>query len=85
MLAIEQIHNLTKIPMEYLKLNKKNNECPNCQGLGTVDEIDINKIIDHQKSIAEMPFEPWRQKNNDKYQKLEELIAIRAKKSSLPR
>jgi excinuclease UvrABC ATPase subunit len=70
LLSIEQKYNLTNIPMTYLKLNKKSNECPNCKGLGVVDEIDLNKIIDNQKSITEMPFDPWRQKNNDKYQKL---------------
>jgi excinuclease ABC subunit A len=45
---------------QYLKLNKPNNECPCCKGLGEVSKIDLESIIDQNKSISNKPFSIWK-------------------------
>ena len=48
------------IPYSLLKLNKPDNECPYCNGLGYVSEISIHELIDENRSILENPFRIWR-------------------------
>ena len=44
---------------KYLKLNKPNNECPCCKGLGVIPSIDLTSIIEKDKSISNKPFLIW--------------------------
>ena len=44
---------------KYLKLNKPNNECPCCKGLGEIPSIDLTSIVEQDKSISNKPFLIW--------------------------
>ena len=44
---------------DYFVLNKKENVCQNCHGLGYVRELDVNRIIDYDKTIADVPIKCW--------------------------
>lgn len=49
-----------KIPeYKYLKINKPDNECQECSGRGEIPSIELNDIIDKNKSISEKPFSIW--------------------------
>lgn len=50
-------------------LNREENVCPKCHGLGTVRQMDVSKIVDFKKTINENPFRCW-QKNSDFYTKI---------------
>lgn len=39
--------------------NKPNGACPNCTGLGVVNEVDIDKLIDFTSSIPEKAVKEW--------------------------
>lgn len=39
--------------------NKPNGACPNCTGLGVVNEVDIDKLIDFTRSIPENAVKEW--------------------------
>lgn len=43
----------------FFVLNKKENICPKCKGLGTVKCLDQTKIVDFKKKIKDVPFRPW--------------------------
>lgn len=43
----------------FFVLNKKENVCPKCKGLGTIRLLDQTKIIDFKKKIKDIPFKPW--------------------------
>ena len=58
------------IPYERLKLNKHQNECSSCSGLGIKNTVSEELIIDRQKRIRENPFRPWNKSNTDKHFKL---------------
>ena len=45
---------------KYLKINKPDNECPMCRGLGEVTLINLNTIINEDLSIEEKPFSVWK-------------------------
>jgi excinuclease UvrABC ATPase subunit len=57
------------IDESFFVLNREENVCPNCHGLGVVKQIDIGKILDFKKTIAENPFKCW-QKRSDFYTKI---------------
>lgn len=53
--------NSQNIPnFKYLKINKPDNECPTCKGLGEIVHIDLNTIINENLSISEKPFSIWK-------------------------
>ncbi|UOO77370.1 ATP-binding cassette domain-containing protein [Neisseria sp. Dent CA1/247] len=49
-------------PMPYtlLKLNKPQNECKHCNGLGEIAEVADTDLIDKQKTLEENPFKIWQ-------------------------
>lgn len=48
------------IEYSLLKLNKPQNECPHCRGLGEVAEVSVIELIDVQKTLEENPFRIWQ-------------------------
>lgn len=40
-------------------LNRTQNLCPNCHGLGVTKSLDINKVLDFCVPICKNPFRPW--------------------------
>ena len=60
---------LLKIPYDYFVLNKSENVCPECLGVGYKKLLDQNKIIDYSKTIDQVPFKCWK-KNKDFYKQI---------------
>lgn len=55
----------------FLKLNRPDNICPTCNGLGVVNEVSLDDLIDDHLSIIENPFRCWKvTSQNDYYYKL---------------
>lgn len=50
-----------------LKINKFENICPTCSGLGESVEFQIELAIDKNKTIAENPFVIWKHSKSDDY------------------
>ncbi len=50
---------LTGVPEDQFTLNRAANLCENCHGLGFVNVIDINRIIDYSIPISQNPFRCW--------------------------
>lgn len=50
-----------------LKINKFNNVCPACNGLGESVEFQVELAIDKNKTIAENPFIIWKYSKSDDY------------------
>ena len=44
---------------DFFVLNKKENICQTCYGLGYIKDLDINRIIDYDKTIEEIPIKCW--------------------------
>ncbi|MDD6793862.1 MAG: ATP-binding cassette domain-containing protein [Clostridiaceae bacterium] len=64
---------LLGVPYDYFVLNKSENVCHNCMGLGYIKQLDPNKIIDYDKTIEEVPIRCWK-KNKDFYRQILELF-----------
>ncbi|WP_295848239.1 ATP-binding cassette domain-containing protein [uncultured Neisseria sp.] len=47
-------------PYTLLKLNKPQNECKHCNGLGETAEVIDTNLIDKQKTLEENPFKIWQ-------------------------
>lgn len=47
------------MPESFFVLNKSENVCNCCHGLGYIEILDISKIINYNKSIKENPFKCW--------------------------
>ena len=50
---------MLNLDAEYLLLSKEENVCDHCHGLGTVSALDINKILDYNSTIRDIPFRCW--------------------------
>lgn len=48
------------IPYSLLKLNKPQNECIVCGGLGEIAKVSDNQLIEENKTILENPFKIWQ-------------------------
>lgn len=55
---------LLEQPYDFFVLNKTENVCPNCLGLGYTKTLDENKIIDFNKKISEVPIRCWNRNKN---------------------
>lgn len=64
---------LLALPYDYFVLNKTENVCPNCLGLGYTKQLDPNKIIDFNKRIEDVPVRCWN-RNKDFYKQILELF-----------
>lgn len=53
-------------PFVKLKLNKPQNECNECDGLGEINNIDFSKVISSNLAIEENPINPWRDSSSNK-------------------
>lgn len=57
------------IPYDFFVLNKSENVCNKCGGLGYVKKLDINKIINYDIPIEDIPIRCWT-KNKEFYKKI---------------
>ena len=60
---------LLELPYDFFVLNKMENVCPNCLGLGYTKRLDANKIIDFNKKIIDVPIRCWN-RNKDFYRQI---------------
>ncbi len=60
---------LLELPYDFFVLNKMENVCPNCLGLGYTKQLDANKIIDFNKKIIDVPIRCWN-RNKDFYRQI---------------
>lgn len=65
---------LLDMPYDYFVLNKSDNICPNCLGVGYTKELDQHKIVDYDKTLEEVPIRCWR-KNKDFYNQILKLYS----------
>ena len=64
---------LLQIPYDYFVLNKTENICPTCSGVGYIKTLDSCKIVDYDKTIEEVPIRCWK-KNKDFYRQILQLF-----------
>jgi len=60
---------ILNLPYDYFVLNKTDNVCPTCLGIGYNRSLDPNKIIDYDKRICDVPIRCWK-KNKDFYKQI---------------
>ncbi len=65
-----------EMPYDYFVLNKSENVCTDCFGIGYTKQLDANKIIDYDKTLAEVPIRCWK-KYKDFYKKIIELYCAK--------
>ncbi len=74
---------LLELPYDYFVLNKTENVCPICLGVGYVKNLDPNKIVDYDKTLEDVPIKCWK-KNKDFYRQIIKLycdeVGIEARK-----
>lgn len=61
------------LPYDYFVLNKSENVCPECLGVGYTKKLDPIKLIDYSKRITDVPIRCWT-RNKDFYKKILELF-----------
>lgn len=64
---------ILNLPEDLFVLNKEDNLCPECHGLGTISMIDPNKVIDYNIPLNKNPFKCWN-KYKDFYCQIIELF-----------
>lgn len=75
---------ILRIPYDYFVLNKPENVCQSCLGVGYIKKLNKYKIVDYEKTIEEVPIRCWK-KNKDFYRQIlqsycyEESIPTRVK------
>ncbi len=52
---------IPEISMAHFSFNKPEGACPTCSGLGTVQQVNIKRLVDEQKSIADGAVAGWNQ------------------------
>lgn len=57
------------MPESFFLLNREENACEYCHGVGYVEELDVTKIIDYNKPLNKNPFKCW-QRYGDFYSKI---------------
>lgn len=63
---------LLHMPYDYFVLNKSQNICSSCLGIGYNKKLDPYKIVDYDKTIEEVPIRCWK-RNKDFYRQILEL------------
>lgn len=56
-------------PYDYFVLNKTENVCAHCLGLGYIRQLDPVKLIDYEKALEQVPIRCWN-KNKDFYRQI---------------
>lgn len=60
---------ILNLPYDYFVLNKTDNVCPHCLGLGYIRQLDPVKVIDYDKSLEQVPIRCWN-KHKDFYRQI---------------
>ena len=60
---------LLSVSYDYFVLNKSENVCQNCMGIGYTKKLDPNKIVDYDCSITDVPIRIWK-RNKDFYKQI---------------
>lgn len=47
------------LTMGHFSFNKPSGACPTCTGLGTVDQVDVDRLVDFTKSLLDGAVEGW--------------------------
>lgn len=63
---------LLSMPYDYFVLNKSENICPSCLGVGYTKRLDPYKMVDYDKTIEDVPIRCWK-KNKDFYRQILQL------------
>lgn len=50
---------LLELPYDFFVLNKEENVCQECHGIGYIKELDVNKLIDYNIPIKKCPIKCW--------------------------
>lgn len=66
-LANAFIYGDSDIPPQNLSINSVYNYCKTCNGLGYINNVDMNKVINESKSINELPFLSWKSYSSNHY------------------
>lgn len=56
-----------EIGMAHFSFNKPDGACPTCTGLGTVHQVNIKRLVDEQKSLADGAIAAWDKFHIDYY------------------
>ena len=64
---------LLRMPYDYFVLNKAENICPSCLGVGYLKTLDPCKVVDYDKTIEEVPIRCWK-RNKDFYRQILQLF-----------
>ena len=60
---------ILNLPYDYFVLNKTDNVCSHCLGLGYIRQLDPVKVIDYDKSLEQVPIRCWN-KHKDFYRQI---------------
>ena len=60
---------ILNLPYDFFVLNKTENVCPHCLGLGYIKQLDLVKLLDYDKTLEQVPIRCWN-KNKDFYKKI---------------
>lgn len=60
---------ILNLPYDYFVLNKTENVCPHCLGLGYIRQLDPVKLIDYDKTLEQVPIRCWN-KHKDFYRQI---------------
>ncbi len=50
---------IPELDMAHFSFNKPEGACPTCTGLGSIQKVDVNRLVDEQKSIAQGAVTGW--------------------------
>ena len=60
---------LLNLPYDFFVLNKSDNVCSNCYGIGYTKQLDSTKLIDYEKTLSQVPIRCWN-RNKDFYRSI---------------
>lgn len=56
-----------ELTADFFSFNKPAGACPCCKGVGVINEVDVNTLVDWNKSIIDFGIEGWDQAYVDRY------------------